>query len=329
MDNHQHTPSRWDSDIPLPERRSNRPVRWYHHVENAVMGGAFALLRAMGVDRASAFAGSIMKFAGRLMPTVNQKAYDHLSLVYPEMNRTRQQEIVRELWDNIGRLVGELPHLSAFSIDGPDPRIEIQGAEHISDWISGERHGIIYAGHFSNWELIGAGLQQMGLKTGIVYRMANNPLIDERITHLRAAVMSRFLIPKGKKGSRQIVDMLKRDISLSIMMDQKLNTGIEVPFLGHTAPTAEASARMAIKFNLPLVFVYMVRLGGARFRMVISPPIDPGCVAGEEDPARALTIRMLKPIEEAVHAHPGQWLWFHRRWSKSYVRETLAARNTD
>ncbi len=57
-----------------------------------------------------------------------------------------------------------------------------------------------------------------------------------------------------------------------------------------------------------------IRLGGARFRLELTEPLElPRDAAGKVD-VEAATAILNRVVEGWVREHPGQWLWMHRRW---------------
>ena len=66
---------------------------------------------------------------------------------------------------------------------------------------------------------------------------------------------------------------LRRGAHLTILVDQKLNEGIPVPFFGRPAMTAPTVALLALRFGVDVLPVRVERLRGARFRLTIEPPL--------------------------------------------------------
>ncbi len=99
-----------------------------------------------------------------------------------------------------------------------------------------------------------------------------------------------------------------------MLVDQKLNDGIAVPFFGRDAMTAPALAQLALRFRCPVVPARVERLGGARFRLTIYPPMGlPD--SGDHDADVSETMRRVNAhFEDWIRARPEQWLWLHRRW---------------
>ena len=78
-----------------------------------------------------------------------------------------------------------------------------------------------------------------------------------------------------RKGTRRIFTLLRGGKSIFILVDQKTNEGIPVPFFGRIAMTTPAPAVLALKLGAVLLPVSNARLGGARFRVTVHPPIVP------------------------------------------------------
>ncbi len=136
------------------------------------------LFLRMGPARASNFAGGFCRFIGPLLP-VSKIADKNLQLAMPELNAPERARIIRGVWENLGRTVGELPHLSCLQENTPSgPGFEVQGAEYLEEQA---RHGgavLFVSGHIGNWEMLPPGVAGLGRPFAAFYRGAGNPLID-------------------------------------------------------------------------------------------------------------------------------------------------------
>jgi len=310
-----------DIDIPLPEPRSNRPVTLAHRAEFAMALALGAFFRLVGVDAASAIAGRFTRTLGPLIAPIRHRARTNLKIAFPEMGDAEASAIIRDVWENLGRTTAEFAHLDKFDPDAADARVDIIGRDRLESIAQGDRPAIFVSGHFGNWEVMSIALHAVGVDYGVIYRAANNPLIDALIIRERARVMSRRQIPKGKRGGRDMIDALKSGASLAMLVDQKLNTGgIPSPFFGKAAMTAPAAARLALKYAAPVIPIEIERIKGARFRVTAHQPIAfaPSGDIGAD--TQALTDRINLEIEKIIRARPGQWLWLHRRWGKEEYR---------
>jgi KDO2-lipid IV(A) lauroyltransferase len=308
------SPDRWDADIPLPEPRSNRQTTRMHHVEYAVMRRLMRVLEGQDVETASRRMGSFMRNFGPMMRPVHQRGHANLRLVYPDMTAAERAAILRGVWENLGSTTAEYAHLGELPA-----RVTIKGLDQLQEMIRSGQRAVYFSGHFANWEVMPATLFAQGLRFAAVYRAANNPLVDRQIIERRAEVMSRRLIPKGKRGARGLVEALNDGLSLCMLTDQKLNDGISVPLLGHDAMTAPAAARLALKDDLPLIPLQIVRHPGVRFTITIHPPLDVPRTGDRATDIEALTAAMNETLGRFILERPDQWLWLHRRWPRRVV----------
>ncbi len=153
------------------------------------------------------------------------------------------------MWDNLGRVVAEYPHLHEINVYDPNGRVEISGIDAIlADRGSGKRY-IFFSAHYGNWEIATFAATQAGFAVTQIYRAANNPLVDRLIQEARSKISSE-LIPKGAVAARRAVAAIQEGRSLTMLVDQKMNDGIPVPFFGRDAMTAPALARLARRLRL-------------------------------------------------------------------------------
>ena len=306
-----------DPAIELPERRSNRPVTIGHRIEFACLITILGLFRLFPVDVASAMSGRALRVIGPLLRPISKRGEENLRLIFPDWSEFQIRQTIADVWENLGRTAAEYAHLDKFSVDGENPRIIAVGVDDILHVFDNPGRAVFVSGHFANWEISGITANQLGLKFGVIYRSLNNPLVDELIIAQRAKTTTRRQIPKGPAGARPLIDLLKDDCSVAFLADQKMNAGgIRVPFMGRMAMTAPAAARLAVRFNLPVIPISTERLNGARFRVTTHPPIAFEPTGELPKDVETLTIKINEALENDIRARPGQWLWFHRRWPK-------------
>lgn len=308
-------------EIALPAARSNRPVTTAHRAEFALALALGSFFRLAGVDAASWIAGHFTRLIGPMIGPIQHRGRVNLKIAFPGMADDDANAVLRDVWENLGRTTAEFAHLEKFSPDAAAPRVEIVGFEKSGANLAGDRPAIFVSGHFANWEVMSIALHALGVDYGVIYRAANNPLIDGLIIGERARVMSRRQIPKGKRGGRDMIEALKSGASLAMLVDQKLTTGgIPSPFFGKEAMTAPAAARLALKYGAPVIPIEIERLNGARFRVTAHEAI-PFAPSGDINAdTRKLTDLINLELEKMIRARPGQWLWLHRRWGKEEYR---------
>jgi KDO2-lipid IV(A) lauroyltransferase len=151
----------------------------------------------------------------------------------------------------------------------------------------------------------------MGDRLMSVYRAPNNPWIGRMLAHF---MPKRLAVPKGRDGGRQLVRHMQNGGSCAFLVDQKMNDGIAVPFFGRPAMTAPAVARLALRFDCPIIPVHVERLQGAHFRFTVLAPIDARATGDTAADVLEIMTRVNALVEDWVRRRPEQWLWLHRRW---------------
>ncbi len=270
-------------------------------------------LGLMSLDRASAMGGALGRRLGPLF-RVSDLARRNLERALPDLVEAETDRIIITMWDNLGRTAAEYAHLQEFRSGLPDGRIILTGGE-VLEGLAAAKKGVIFFGaHLANWELVPAVLGHHGVDVGMIYRAANNPYVDRRVQRRR-----RFLaphhFPKGGAGARRIIEHLDAGGGVYALVDQKMNEGIAVDFMGRPAMTAPAVARLAINHGYPLVPVRIERLEGARFGVTVSPPLEMPSDGSDWERTAALMGEVNRTLEDWVRARPEQWFWVHNRWN--------------
>lgn len=298
------------AEAPLAAEPPAAPGRWKHRLEAAGAALFFAASAALPLDLASAAGGAVARLIGPRLG-ISNRARRNLRAALPDLDPAEIERIVRGMWDNLGRVAAEYPHLKRIRVFAPNGRVETRGIEHLDRARAEGSPAILFGGHLGNWEIAALAAGQYGIDVAQIYRAANNPLVDRMIARFRGGG-SEF-IPKGAVASRRALAALKRGANLSLLADQKLNDGIAVPFFGRPAMTAPSLAMLALHFDCAVLPVRVERLRGARYRLTIEPPLK--LPRGERAAAIGeLTAAVNRTLEGWIRARPEQWFWLHQRW---------------
>jgi len=283
-------------------------------LEYTLMRVAFALFRTLPLDSASALGGWIGRRLGPRLKITN-RARENLSRALPELTATERAKLIDGMWDHLGRVFAEYPHLGDFQLYDGNDRVEVVGVENVDQLRDDGIGGVFVAGHIGNWEIAPLSVTQRGLTLVNIYRAPNNPWIDRLIKQCREPIGGRHY-PKSGHGARNMLAAVKAGEHLGLLVDQKYNEGIPVPFFGRDAMTAPSPAEFALRFRIPVVMARVERLKGARFRLTLYPPLDLPETGDRDADVRAIMVQINNTFEEWIRARPEQWLWLHRRWPK-------------
>jgi len=294
-------------------RRLNLLNKYFFYPLQALVAVVvYMSFRILPIDIASAFGGWISRTIGPNLK-ISRRATNNLKVAFPEKSKAEISNIVRGMWDNLGRLAAEYPHLSSIVIGGNDGRVEYVGGEYVDLLKNSGNSAIFFSAHLGNWEVLSLGATQHGISLDRVYREANNRLVEWLYRSGRATVEGA-LIPKGPAGARALLKSLKSGRHLAMLIDQKMNDGIPIPFFGRDVMTAPAIAELALRYDCMVIPTRITRLKGARFRFTIFPPLKLIKTDSHKEDVVANMAQVNAMIEKWVRNTPEQWLWLHNRW---------------
>lgn len=274
-------------------------------------------LGCLPVRCCSAFGGLLGRSIGPLLG-INKKADQNLRLVMPELDRDARQRIIREMWENLGQVIFEYPHLREIADPAKD-YITVEGMEHLQAMRDQGKALICVGAHMGNWEILPMTAALRGFPQTVIVRTPNNPQVAEVIDRIRESTGNKTA-PKGAPGARASVKVIKEKGSLGLLADQKMNDGLEVPFFGQPAMTPTAPAQLALGGRAAIMPVQCKRLGPARFKLICHPPLELPDTGDRQADIREGMTRLNKLYEDWIREEPGSWLWLHRRWPKALYK---------
>lgn len=272
----------------------------------------FLLCRALPVDAASGLGGWIGRTIGPRLAS-SRKAVANLRAAIPELDDAAQARIIRGMWDNLGRVIAEYPHLRTIGKN----RVRLEGIDQLEDIIREGKSFIFFSGHLGNWETAAAGIyMQHQFRVSLVYRAPNNPWTAKVLDRCRSCNGGLQTIAKSRRGARQIVEAIKDARNVGILIDQKYNEGVPVPFFDRPAMTSPAFVELAQKYDCALIPVRITRTKGAHFSVTAAPPLQHSDENGKPYPVETVIGQAHNLLESWIQEQPEQWLWLHRRWTK-------------
>ena len=291
-------------------------MRIVYALEYALWWSVMKLFRVLGLQRASNLGGWLARNLGPKIP-VTRRARRNMARALPHLSEAERERFIYEMWDNLGRTFAEYAHLDKFWAVKDGARIEIAGMEHAVAAIRKGKGGLFVSGHCGNWELMPRCIKDVGEKGTLVYRPPNNPWVDKWIAAQRRLGLPTLAAKGGDGGgAKAIIKTLRDNAFIAMLVDQKMNNGIAVPFFGREAMTSPAAASLSLRHGSPIVPAWCVRLPNQRFRVTAYPEIPMPNTGDRERDIYELALALNKFLEDRIRENPANWLWLHSRWPK-------------
>lgn len=239
-----------------------------------------------------------------------------VAAAFPEATQETVKDIARSSYRNLGRNAVEAALISRKGPQGVLELVEsVEGWEHLEAATAGGKAAIGVAAHHGNWEMLGGFLAAKGLGPEVVVRGMANKLFERYLNANRRKL--GLLIVNDKAAVRHMTRSLREGKFFCLLADQGV-LGLAssfVPFFGRPAKTPRGFAVFALRFNVPVCFMDMLRLPNGRFRVVIEP-VEIERTGERERDIDAMVNRYSQVLEKWVRQYPGQYFWQHRRWRR-------------
>ena len=232
----------------------------------------------------------------------------NLSIFNEKILESEKKRISLNMWKNYGMTFIEYIFLDFFRKN--NSHIQIVGEKNLDNIINKNKPAIFVSGHFANFELMSMEITKKNIKLATIYRPLNNFFLNPFMEYIRKKYVCENQIKKGLKGVRESIEYLKKDISIALMIDQRVSEGERIEFFSKLAFTTTLPAQLAIKFNVPIIPVFIERIDQDKFRIEFFKEI----YASNIDNKINLTKKLNKVLENMILKNPNHWIWTHNRW---------------
>jgi len=242
-------------------------------------------------------------------------AHTNLELAMPELTAEQRLTIVKGVFLNLGRLLGEFSQFPKITRENISTIVDYDGFENYKRAFDLGRGVLYLTGHGGAWELCAFSHGAYGYPLNFLVRPLDNPLLDRLITSYRQCSGNRTI--NKNKAVRPVLESLRRGQAIGVLID--VNTladqGVFCNFFGVPACSTTGLAVFALRSGAPVIPVFLIwdeKLGKHRLRFEPEMPLIRTGDFKEE--VLLNTARFMKAIEDFVRRYPDQWLWVHKRW---------------
>ena len=274
----------------------------------------FLIFKIIGLKLSSKLGEIIGKYFG---PLFRKKAIakKNILIAFPNINETSIDQIIDDMWRNIGSIFGEYIHINKFSIlDEEKNKIVFTNKNNLQILKNNKKPIVFFSGHFANFELMAKCLRELEFNIGAIYRPLNNIFLNPIMEFIRKKYICSIQIEKGSAGTKKLIKHISTNNPLALMIDQRLSSSIRVPFFNQPATTTTTPAQLSIKYDALLVPVFLKRLKKTNYEFFIEEPLVVKKTNNYEKDIFNITEIMNKKIEEFIKVDPANWLWSHDRW---------------
>ena len=280
-----------------------------HVFEAVLICLLFLFLLILPVSHSSKLSGKIARSIGSVMKKRNRIALINLKRAFPEKSDAELNAIVVGMWDNLGRIVGEMPHWYFMS------QKQILRIVKFNNEMPKDEKLIMLSAHYGNWELSSQLLPSMHIQSALMYRSLENKWIDWILKKIRTS-KGASLMRKDGGGIKSAIKAFNEGKVLGMLIDQRFEAGVSIPFFKYNAKTVVLPAKLAIQNKVPIYMWRIVRIKGVQYSAEMVK-IDAGNNPNE------MMCEVHRVLEDWIRERPEQWFWIHRRWEQSLYQKNV------
>lgn len=266
--------------------------------------------------RAAISAGKLVALgAYYLHGRLRRVGFRNLALAMPELDENRRRVIVRGVFMNLGRLLGEFTQFPKITRQNISKLVEYDGFE---NYIRASERGqgvLMLTGHIGAWELCAFAQGIYGHPLSFLVRPLDNPLLDKIVCQYRELSGNRTI--DKNRAVKSVLEILRRgqDVGLLIDANTMSDQGVFCDFFGTAACSTTGLAVFALRAEAPVVPGFLIwDQGLKKHRLRFEPEIRLIRTGDFKEEVLLNTARFTKVIEEYARRYPDQWLWVHKRW---------------
>ncbi len=270
----------------------------------------FLIFKIIGLRYSLILSSYTLKIFGPLFRS-NKISNTNIALAMPSADENARKKIIENMWVNYGKILSEYMFIKNFRTDTKySEKINILNKDVLDKIKSKNKPVIFVSGHFNNFELMAMSIEKSSINLAAVYRPLNNIFLNPIMEKIRKKYICKNQIKKGKSGNRELLKFFKNNVSIALMIDQRVSQGIESNFFNKKALTTTIPAQFVKKFNAEIVPVYIERIENDNFNIKFFDPIR----FKEDQNTNQITEKLNKILEEMILKNPDQWIWTHNRW---------------
>ena len=279
---------------------------FYYFLQSILIYFFFVLGRMLGIRLSRKIFSFLFLKTGPIFKS--KEIIDRNLLIFKNnISNNEKNKITSSMWKNYGKTFIEYIFLDLFR--KKNSHIIIEGKEYLENILKNKKPVIFVSGHFANYELMSMEITKKGIPLATIYRPLNNIFLNPFMEYLRRKYICKNQIKKGLNGVREAIEFIKKDMSIALVIDQRVSEGEKINFFNKEAFTTTLPAQLSIKYQLPIIPVFIDRHDNSNFLIKFYSPLNPSGANKSK-----LTEKLNIVLEEMIKKNPYRWIWTHNRW---------------
>jgi Kdo2-lipid IVA lauroyltransferase/acyltransferase len=245
----------------------------------------------------------------------------NLQRCFPEMSNEERKATAAKFYHFLAGMLVEGIKSFSLSLKKSVERCHINNPELLDKYFEEGRNVVLVFGHNENWEWPALACNtQLKHRIAAIYKPVKNPHLNQWIKENRSRYGCLLL---SMKETYPYYESNPNELTANAFIaDQNpgnVNNAIWVDFFGSPTAFISGPARVARKFNLPIVFVDILETQQGYYTIDVEHLVKNPLELSETE----ITQKFATRLETKIKNNPANWLWSHKRWKHKFENQTI------
>lgn len=199
--------------------------------------------------------------------------------------------------------------------------VQFEDKSVITDAINQKQGVIVSSMHFGSWELSFILCDRLGPPFRIIAREHEKFSKTDRLLNSYRQLRPESVLYRSS-SPREMVKVIQNKEILGLVLDQGGREGQLVEFFGKNASMPTGALRLALKFSVPMVMVFIIRQKGP-FHKIILKRLKLEETGETEKDIETNLKKIMELAEGIIRQYPEQYMWFYKVWKYSDQRKVV------
>jgi KDO2-lipid IV(A) lauroyltransferase len=225
----------------------------------------------------------------------------------PGASQAQVERLARATFDYVAYNYYDLFRLPTLSADQVEAMVRIEGWENVEAALSLGKGVVMTSAHFGNIEIVLYAMLMRDVAITIPAERVEPPELYDYLTKLRMSKGLKLIPVDGPM--LDLFRTLRRGGVAGVAGDRNVTEGgAVVEFFGAPARLPDGHVRLALRTGAPLILGFSRRLGRDAYEARFWPHFCIPDEGSEDERMAAGMAYVVRGLEEAISAHPEQWV---------------------
>jgi predicted LPLAT superfamily acyltransferase len=197
---------------------------------------------------------------------------------------------------------------------------DFDGEKYLREMAAGNTGCLLISAHLGNFEMAGHMLERLEARVNIIMLDAEYQRIKNYLSSITQKSFHVISIREDNAHVYEINTALENKEILCIHGDRFLEGSktLEIEFLGEKARFPTGPFYLAMKYGIPVSFVFAMKEGKSHYHFYATPPksyLQQGNIIKRDEMLKTIIQDYISQVEQKLRQYPDQWFNYYNFWA--------------